>query len=213
MNPPNKNHGVSYYLPHLAVLLGILITLVAYYPGIMSFDAGVHLEQARSGLYTDNHPPIMAGLWSLLDKLIPGSGGVFLFHILLFWTGLGLFTSLHLSNRWLAALIILFLGFFPSVLGPLPTISKDISLGASLVSVCALLALASKLYKVFPLLMALPFFFYASSVRHNSAFALIPLLIWGAIVLYKIKTPRGFKLGPFVIFATLVGFFSLQGIT
>jgi len=208
-----KTQSLTYYLPILAVIIGIAITIAIYYPGIMTFDAAVQLEQARSGLYTDNHPPIMAWLWSILDKLIPGSGGLFLFHILLFWVGWGIFISLYSPNRPTAALMILLLGLFPSVFGLLPTVSKDISLGTTLVFICSLIALADKLNKALPLVISLLFFFYASSVRHNSSSAIIPLIIWAAVILHKITAPRVLKRNSFVILVTLAAFLGLQGMT
>src|SRR5262252_2252046 len=99
----SKNRSFAFYAPPLATLLGILITLVIFYPGIISIDASLQLQQARTGIYTDWYPPVMGWLWSFLDFVIPGPGGLFLFHVLSFWVGLGIFTSLSVSNRLTAA--------------------------------------------------------------------------------------------------------------
>lgn len=55
-----------------AWVIVVTVIIAAYYPGVMSNDSIASLEQARSFEFTSWHPPIMALIWSVLDRLIEG---------------------------------------------------------------------------------------------------------------------------------------------
>ncbi len=60
------------------VILGLF--LFVFYPGIMMYDSYLMYMQAISHQFQDWHSPMMAVPWSLIDKIISGSGGMFLLH-------------------------------------------------------------------------------------------------------------------------------------
>src|SRR5260370_15822462 len=91
-----------------AALLGIALTIACFYPGYMSPDSVEQFAQARSGLFTDWHPPIMSLLWRLADKLLPGPFGMLLLDNLLFWPGMALICYRCLG--WAGAPVTIALG-------------------------------------------------------------------------------------------------------
>src|SRR4051794_3012093 len=97
-----------------SLILGLVVTCVVFYPGYMTDDSITQLRQAREGYYGDWHPPIMAWIWRILDRIIPGPFGMVLFHNLLFWTGLSFIAYLTTLTHLGAAASVLFVGLFPS---------------------------------------------------------------------------------------------------
>lgn len=57
------------------VLVAAVLVLV-FDPGIMSNDSVQSLKQARAFAFTDWHPPVMAILWSVFDRIVPGPAGM-----------------------------------------------------------------------------------------------------------------------------------------
>ncbi len=57
----------------LIIIAGFLASLVANYPGHFTPDGLLQLAQGRSGVYNDWHPPVMAWLLGLADRLMPGA--------------------------------------------------------------------------------------------------------------------------------------------
>jgi len=50
-----------------------VLLFVAYaYPGFMSFDSSWQLGEGRAWHFSDWHPPVMAALWGVLDRIISG---------------------------------------------------------------------------------------------------------------------------------------------
>lgn len=169
-------------LPWLAVLIGICLTVLAFYPGYMSLDSFEQLKQARSGIYHLAHPPLMAWIWSFFDRVIPGPLGMLIFFAAMFWIGLALFINARIANPVAAAGMILAVGLFPSVFALLGTVWKDVGMGAALVLAAGLVSRASKSGNKYVLAASLPFLFFAFSVRHEAGFAVFPLLLWIGIV-------------------------------
>jgi len=58
--------------PSAILLVGGLVFLAYAYPGLMTLDSVDQLTEARAGFYTDAHPPAMAVLWGVLDRIISG---------------------------------------------------------------------------------------------------------------------------------------------
>jgi hypothetical protein len=74
------------------LLPGFGVLLALNWPGQMSYDSVVQLTDGRSGQYDSWHPPVMAWLLGVFDRLLPGTG-LFL-----------LFTALLLLGAWLLLL-------------------------------------------------------------------------------------------------------------
>src|SRR5437588_4674599 len=58
--------------PRTILAIGFACFLLYAFPGYMSSDSVVQLVEARSGVRTDLHPPLMAFEWGLLDAIVAG---------------------------------------------------------------------------------------------------------------------------------------------
>ena len=83
------------------IAAGYALTLLIFYPGIMTFDAKFVYEYIAKGVLGDWQSPVMTLLWSLIDPIAPGSGSMFLLIATSYWLGFGLlaFAVSHRSTR------------------------------------------------------------------------------------------------------------------
>lgn len=166
-------------LPAAAAILGAALTAWSFWPGHLSFDSLVQLREARAGVFTDWHPPAMAALWRVLDALWPGPGGMLLLHLALFWAGLYLiFTRVFLDRPRRAALLIFLLGIYPPIMGLIGTVWKDVGMLAALTfAFGATLAARDAMGtgRRIAIAAAAVALLYATLLRHNAIFAVIPL--------------------------------------
>jgi hypothetical protein len=169
---PSKDN-VRSVIQVLTSFAGFCFFLKAGYPGYMSLDSLGQYKQSISHRYTDQHPPVMAWLWSALNQLFDGPQGMLVFHLLLFWGAIYLFMLRFKDERW---------WLFP-VLGILPWIAnfeavlwKDVGMAFSLVAAIALLSFSRSRARLLSTLLLL---LYGLMVRKNAFFALCPLIfLW-----------------------------------
>ncbi|HKS84791.1 MAG TPA: hypothetical protein VJR71_04880 [Pseudolabrys sp.] len=86
-------------------LAGFILTLMIFYPGVMTYDAKfVYQDIARQTL-GDWQSPAMTVLWSWIDPIAPGSASMFLLIAVLYWLAFGLL-GIAVAGRsvWLAVL-------------------------------------------------------------------------------------------------------------
>ncbi len=161
----------------LASTLGLAIILVTYWPGWVSPDSIYQLQQARSGVFTDGHPPLMAWVWRWLDLAWPGPQGMLVLQNALFWGGLALACGIWIQSA-VGAAVVLLIGLSPACFSNLGTVWKDIQMGAALLAAFALL---SK-YRMDKNRVALGgsalCLCYACAVRHNGIVTAAPLVSW-----------------------------------
>ena len=165
---------------------GFLVVWWVYRPGFMSVDSVAQLGEARSGAFTDFHPPILALIWRYLDKLWPGPIGMLILLDGLFWLGVAIFFRLLRWPLWARAGALLVAGFQPAVFMLLGTIWKDTMMQAALLAATSAMLLAGPRLRarVVGLAIALPLMFVAIAVRHNGIGAAWPLL---AIPFFGVK--------------------------
>jgi hypothetical protein len=169
-----------------AALVGIIVTVSSFYPGYMSTDSLWQLRAARSVSFDDFHPPIMSAVWSILDRIVPGPLGMLVLHNLVFWASLALVVSLTRLGNLAAAALILAVGFFPPNFILLAHIWKDVGMGVTLLSAYALLLLADRRRSRALVIAGLCSLLYPLAVRHNAAFAVLPLSIWGGCIAVRV---------------------------
>ncbi len=165
----------------LAAAAGAAFTVAAYWPGYMSPDSISQLGQARSGLFTAIHPPLMAAVWRPLDALVAGPGLMLVLQNLLFWGGAALAVAACVEHPAAPALVLA-LGLWPATLSGLSTVWKDIQMGASLMMATGLLLRAGPRRSPVSLAAAALFLFYAAAVRHNGLTAVLPLTVWWGVL-------------------------------
>jgi hypothetical protein len=163
--------------------VGTGLTLIAYYPGEVTFDSIWQFNQVVSGVYMDHHPPIMAWVWSGLNRVVPGPFGLLLLHAALIWSGLLLLADGAARRGIRHAWLVLAVGFLPPVLGIEGEIWKDIGMTGALLLATGLVYRASARARGIDVVVAglalLPLF-YATAVRANAPAASAPILVYWA---------------------------------
>ena len=123
----------------VAMLLaaGFGLTLLIFYPGVMTYDAKFVYEDIAKGTMGDWQSPVMVWLWALIDPIAPGAGSMFLLIATAYWVGFGIL-SLALASRGKAsALLLPLLAMTPPALCLAGIIWRDV-----LFATCWLLAAA-----------------------------------------------------------------------
>jgi hypothetical protein len=119
----------------MLLVIGFVLTLVIFYPGIMTFDSKYLHEYAMKGTMGDWQSPVMVRLWALIDPIAPGAGSMFLLIAATYWLGFG-FLSLTLASRGrMVALLLPLLAMTPPALALAGVIWRDV-----LFATCWLLA-------------------------------------------------------------------------
>ena len=89
-------------------VLGLAACVIADWPGHFPPDAINQLAQGRAGVYNFWHPPVMAWMLGLADRIAPGAPLFFVFQAALFFAGLSALALVRGAGWWavlLAALI------------------------------------------------------------------------------------------------------------
>ncbi len=192
MSPTQRNFhvlsGQSLAVP-LVAIFGTVVTAVFFYPGYLDGDSTWQYRQVVRGVFNDKDPVIMAWIWGFLNRVIEGSGGLFLVTVLCFWTGLALVVR-HFTRGTLAFVIIACLvGFFVPNFAMLSQIQKDVGMVATLLLGYGTLLVADRNRSLPALCVALLSLWYALSVRHNSVLAAAPLVLWSGSLLARDHLP------------------------
>ena len=112
--------------------VGFLLTMAAFYPGFAPPDALDQYQQGLSGHYSDWHPPIMALLWSNLDRVWSGPQPMLLIQAGLYWCATALLLdSVPGSSPRLVRWAIAAACISPAILCSLGVIEKDTQLTVS----------------------------------------------------------------------------------
>src|SRR6185369_808845 len=169
-----------------AAALGFFAICLVFYPGFLNNDSQWQFEQARTGFFNNEHPPLMAFAWRYLDKLVPGGGGLFLFHDFLFWLGFALFVSRAASSRRQALLASAVVVCFLPLLLSFGMLVKDGGFAYALVLSSAALFRAERDRSLAWIAISMLALFYAVGLRHNGLGAALPLALWAG----SIAAPR-----------------------
>ena len=175
----------------LVLLFLFCLNTFGRYPGNAGWDSNYQYFQASSGHYNDWHPPVMAWLWSYLDFVVPGKGGMLLFHMFLYWFGFGLIAlAFDRWNRNRAAWAIILLAASPAFWMLNVQLFKDVGLTVSALSAFAIVFWFRSRQQPIPkslLLISLLLLIYATLVRANGIIATAPLFLFAVYpsILFK----------------------------
>jgi len=181
---PIAGHALWRWLPSALSAGAYALTLLVFYPGIMTYDARyVHLDSLK-GFYGDWQSPVMTWFWRMIDPLAPGPASMFLVIVTLYWGGIAVLShSISRRSSPLAAALPL-LALIPPLFALLGVIWRDVFMAATwLLAVAILLASATQGGK--PLrpaaqALALLLIVFGVLIRPN-AIAAAPLLITYAL--------------------------------
>src|SRR6476620_10923874 len=123
----------------VAILLaaGFGLTLLIFYPGVMTFDAKFVYEDIAKGTLGDWQSPVMVWLWGLIDPIAPGAASMFLLTAATYWLGFGVLSLMLASRGKAGALLLPLLAMTPPALAFAGIIWRDV-----LFATCWLLAAA-----------------------------------------------------------------------
>jgi len=108
-----------------AILGAALVVFAIYaFPGYIGWDTEAHLLQARSGIYSDAHPPVIPALWRLVEVFVSGPLGMLAIQALALLGGLTLIFRNVLGPRT-AAIASAAVFLFPPVAGVTALVVKD----------------------------------------------------------------------------------------
>ena len=192
---------------------GLLLTHYAFYPGKLSTDGWYQLQEARTALYTDWHPPLLSWIWRYVEILHRGPALLFLLHAAMFWTGLGIIANLAYTRRRSCLWFLILAGLNPAVFSQQSLMIKDTAMASALTLAFALLLYAEKKSSWRAWSLALPPLTYAIGVRHNGALAAVPFLLWAGLIFPRAsgiplgRNPRrvGWLLGLFLFGSLTAG--------
>ncbi len=149
-----------------------LVLLVYAFPGLMTQDSADHLREARSGFYTDSHPPALSFLWSFVEYFITGPFLMLVLQSGTFLAGLYLVLRRTFTSRraaWIAGLVFV----FPPVLVPFAVIWKDCVMAGFLMLGLAAMFAQRRWVRIAGLLALGA----ATAVRYNAFGATFPVIV------------------------------------
>ena len=156
-----------------------LAALVLWWPGVAQYDSVEQYRQALSGVYLDWHPPVMARLWAVLHGLGPGAAPMFVVQVVLYWLGIGLLAAaLARSRKRGAVAAVLAIGIFPLFAGWQAAVLKDTQMLGAILAAVGLVAwwrLTGRRMPVVAIAIVILLLGYATLVRANAVFAIVPL--------------------------------------
>jgi hypothetical protein len=113
------------------IAVGIFLTLLVFYPGVMTYDAKFVYEDIAKGARGDWQSPVMTVLWSLIDPIAPGSASMFLLIAAFYWLGFGLLAFIvGRRSVWLAVALLL-LALSPPAFAFVGIIWRDVLLATT----------------------------------------------------------------------------------
>jgi hypothetical protein len=170
----------------LALLAGGVLMLALNLPGQMSYDSVSQLYQGRSSLYNSWHPPVMAWLLGLFDRLWRGPALFVVSDAALLLGAWGLLLRQGRNADWRASVVLLVICLTPQFLLYQGTVWKDILFADAGVAGFAALALMAANDNKFWLFACVPLLVLAALARQNG----IVLAPAGAVALGWIVARR-----------------------
>ena len=110
------------------VAAGFGLTLLIFYPGIMTFDAKYVYEDIAKGTRGDWQSPVMTWLWGVIDPIAPGAASMFLLMAALYWLGFAVLSFVQARRGTRSALLLPILALMPPALAFVGIIWRDVLL-------------------------------------------------------------------------------------
>ena len=91
-----------------AIIACFALTLLVFYPGVMTYDARYVYDDIAQGFLGDWQSPVMAVLWAAIDPIAPGSASMFLLMVTIYWLAFGLLAfTIARRSVWLAVTLLI----------------------------------------------------------------------------------------------------------
>ena len=165
----------------LGMLAAATCTAIAYWPGLMTWDAARQYGQAIDGDFDDWHPPVMEWLWRHLIPIHDGLQPMLILQLALYWGGYALLAgwALREGRRGLATAIAA-CGLMPLAMALMGAVLKDCLMAGALLSATGLLFWSDRdAGRRAWLLRALGIglLLFAATLRFNAFLAEVPLFV------------------------------------
>jgi hypothetical protein len=112
-DPPRAAFGHACLAAAILVAAGYGLTLLVFYPGVMTYDAKFVYEDIARHTLGDWQSPAMTVLWALIDPIAPGPGSMFLLIATSYWAGFGLLAFTMARQSFWFAVLVPFLALAP----------------------------------------------------------------------------------------------------
>ena len=172
---PPRGFPLAVTIAGAALAIAAAAQLIAFWPGVMVWDAIRQYRQALSGRYDDWHPPAMNWLWRQLGVFGAGPAPMLAVQAALYWAGFALLAAaaLRRERRWPAAAVV------ACALLPVPyllvgTVLKDSLMAGGLLLAAGLIAVRPPTDRVLGVVAALVLVGCAT-LRFNAVPACLPL--------------------------------------
>jgi hypothetical protein len=106
----SRRHALSVLI---MIVAGFGLTLVIFYPGVMTYDARFVYEDIAKGTLGDWQSPVMTVLWRLIDPIAPGPASMFLLIAGLYWLSFALLAFRLVRRSLWPAVALLILALLP----------------------------------------------------------------------------------------------------
>lgn len=158
----------------LVALAGAAVSFAIFWSASWTPDTILQYQQARSGHFTDHHPPAMAAMWRLF-VLSGHPKGVIALQIALYWVA----AFLLLANAPRKSIIAILALIFPTSVALIGVIWKDAEMAVAWAGAWTLLLLGvwRPDYRLVCSAIAAPLILYGALVRYNGFIAAPPLLL------------------------------------
>ncbi len=115
---PRRDDGPESFWPaRLAVIALILagygLTLLVFYPGVMTYDGKYVYEEIAKAVWGDWQSPAMIALWRFINPVAPGAASMFLLIITAYWLAFGLLAMAFVRRAILLAYLLPLLALTP----------------------------------------------------------------------------------------------------
>lgn len=176
------------------VAAGFIASLVANYPGHFTPDGIWQLAQGRSGRFNFWHPPVMAWLLGLADRILPGAWPFVVFDTTLFYGAMLAIFALEPRPRAIALPILAAWMISPVAFNYQGIVLKDVLFADAALAGFAALGWAGRLWarpvaRGALLVLAFALLTLAALTRQNGL--LTPLFAAGALAAMILQAPPG----------------------
>lgn len=181
----------------LLCFTGFLLNYLTYFPGFMSPDSLDQFGQALRGEYDDWHPPVMAYVWRLINKIEEGPELMLAMQLIMLWLSCYLFCVSLRSSIWRAMVFLLFFSA-PFIHNFAGWIIKDMIMAFSWLLAIAILFNHIKNNEEYDgdtrsRWVAIPvglLLLYGCWLRYNAIVALLPLSVAVVWIFWPTKTRK-----------------------
>lgn len=188
------DHPISGYKTRYVLLIVVVLAVINYvicYPGFLTIDSYIQLQQAKNLSLSNHHPALLSIIWHYLNFLLEGSKSMLALSLSLLWLSVFLLFESFKKHYPKAVLFFFVLPFTPGVLSNSAIIWKDVLFANAI-----LLSLSISIYCYF---------------KHMQSYQKIVILVLALVILFfglSVKF-QGRFIAPLVIFAMIYGIFKM----